>query len=692
VPLPLPVIDRRTFDDLVAEARALLPGFAPEWTDYNASDPGITFVELFAWITEILTYRADRVPAAQMRAYLRWLGIEPAPAQPASTALALRLPPGGAAQVLPAGLKVADPTTRLVFEVDDPITISPAWLELDLAEGTSRGVIWTWSNGRYAEETAGNCRSGHEFFALGPNPAAGDALLLGFDCVPASPGDIMDLHIWTDSWRSDAATRRRLIEADVPDPGCPPESGEGTDTRDECAALDCSDVQPAPAWAPSWHLHYSARVVWEGWDGSAWTPMDVLADETRALTLTGPVRLSPSTPLQPDPPTAPATSRWWIRCRLDTGGYECPPKLAGIALNAVPATHAALITGPQVLGLSRGNADECYHLPGLVAELGADAVAQPVLAGTTKLRLTAGGPPDDDWTEVAYWDRTGPADKHYRTDPATNAICFGNGWAGRVPPAGWAVEALSYRVGGGIAGNLPAGRLTKILTSGPAGLAVRQPFDAVGGTAAETLDSAHGRALDLLNRPSRGVTVADWEALALDIPGVPVARAAAIPGFHPSMPCWSASGVVTVVVVPACGRPPLPGHDFLAAVDRVLQRHRPVTTELHVVGPTYIRVTVTATLHTSGAPATLRAGAQAALDAFFDPLTGGPDGTGWPFGRGVLASDLLTLLARLPGVRHVDDLALSTDDTAASCDNLDLCPTDLVDSQPHRITVVEGAR
>jgi len=49
MPLTLPVLDDRSFDDLVAEARALIPALAPEWTNHNPSDPGITLIELFAW-------------------------------------------------------------------------------------------------------------------------------------------------------------------------------------------------------------------------------------------------------------------------------------------------------------------------------------------------------------------------------------------------------------------------------------------------------------------------------------------------------------------------------------------------------------------------------------------------------------------------------------------------------------------
>lgn len=123
---------------------------------------------------------------------------------------------------------------------------------------------------------------------------------------------------------------------------------------------------------------------------------------------------------------------------------------------------------------------------------------------------------------------------------------------------------------------------------------------------------------------------------------------------------------------------------------RYLEPRRPLTTELCVVGPSYVRVTVTATVHAPGPAPGLAAQVQTALDAFFDPLTGGPAGTGWPFGGGVLESDLMDVLAAVPGVVFVDGLAISSDGGPARCSNLALCPTDLIASQAHQITVVEG--
>ena len=73
MPLPIPVLDDRRFADLFTEARSLIPTYAPEWTNHNPSDPGITLIELFAHLTEMLIYRLDRVTTANTVAFLNLL-------------------------------------------------------------------------------------------------------------------------------------------------------------------------------------------------------------------------------------------------------------------------------------------------------------------------------------------------------------------------------------------------------------------------------------------------------------------------------------------------------------------------------------------------------------------------------------------------------------------------------------------
>ncbi|NEO31313.1 MAG: hypothetical protein F6K36_12945 [Symploca sp. SIO3C6] len=75
MPLELPNLDDRTYDDLVAEALSLIPTEAPEWTNHNPSDPGITLIELFAYLTEMLLYRQNRVTTKNIHSFLKLLNV-----------------------------------------------------------------------------------------------------------------------------------------------------------------------------------------------------------------------------------------------------------------------------------------------------------------------------------------------------------------------------------------------------------------------------------------------------------------------------------------------------------------------------------------------------------------------------------------------------------------------------------------
>src|ERR1041385_7151148 len=81
--LTLPAVDSRNYQELLNEALARIPVHNPEWTNFNRSDPGVTLIELFAFLTESLLYRANQIPERNRRAFLSLLGV---PLQPATSA------------------------------------------------------------------------------------------------------------------------------------------------------------------------------------------------------------------------------------------------------------------------------------------------------------------------------------------------------------------------------------------------------------------------------------------------------------------------------------------------------------------------------------------------------------------------------------------------------------------------------
>jgi hypothetical protein len=186
-----------------------------------------------------------------------------------------------------------------------------------------------------------------------------------------------------------------------------------------------------------------------------------------------------------------------------------------------------------------------------------------------------------------------------------------------------------------------------------------------------------------LRRCQRAVTANDFESLAMAVNEQPelkekVARAHCLPrrnleggakGVQLDTP-----GHVSVVILPATGK--TPSEELLRRVRAILEPARLIATRVHVVAPRFatISVRVTLVIQQDAVPKTVRASAASALKKFFDPLAGGPNGLGWPFGRDVYVSEIYRMLARLPGVQYVTRTVDRS--TEKSLDELIVGPTD----------------
>ena len=652
MPLPLTTLDKLTYDELVAEARGSLPGLAPGWTNYNAPDPGITLVELLAWLFEGASYRLNNIPDESYRAFLRLAGVELRQAQVAETLIAIHTT--AATLSLTKGACVQSGDGGTVFQTAGAVFVSHAQV---CAVLNCVGGVFEDLTGRNASQAL--------FLPLGHTPRPDDALYLGFDPVVPS-GTLVSLGVWTGHPAEDLKTRSRL-EAEQ-------------QAVEEEAARSCSD--DLHAVQPDWRQHYGARTVWEyyGADGK-WHSLQDVSDDTNALTLSGVVQFR-------IPQDTPAGSldlsgyneKCFIRCRLEGGAYDCPPRIAYVAMNAFTARHA--VNAETETFPSNGRAGQRFVLAG-----------KPVVANGIRLTVTLNSVNDDRWRVVPFPDGAGAHDRICLMDSETGILTFGDGRIGRVPPAGADITA-EYQTGGGAEGNVPPQTLVQ-LRPHQATVSVEQPFAAFGGSAAETLNEAKARAVRELSAATRAVTLDDFETLALATPGVPVARAHAIPDYHPAMPCITVNGSTTVVVLPHCPEQrPEPTEALIARVQCFLERRRLLTSEIHVVGPHYTTVAVNARLQAR--PGTDRRAlinrAKGALELFFHPLHGGPDGRGWPIGRAVYRAELLALLNNLNGVLYVEEMTWRVDGRPANrCGNIRICRHGLVASGTHEITMNEGS-
>jgi hypothetical protein len=789
MPLPLPNLDTRRWEDLVEEGRALIPRYAPEWSDHNIHDPGITLMELFAYLVEQDIFRVNQIPARHRRKFLALAGFLPLPPRPAQTTLALRLAAGESGQTLPAGVVFA--AGELRFRTLAALNVVPASIRrvyvFDGAQLVDQTRLW-------------RDRLAFPLFGSDPQPGASEdqqpAFYLGLD-TPLPVGEPVTLGLWFGSPIVDTggslAERARLLELqqrlrDACRPRHPdwPCDDETDDSPTEEVELTADEPQTS-----TFPPHYSVQAVWEFYDGAEWRTLDPEADEisddTYGLTFDSAVHITLPAPMGEiainDAPASPM-----LRCRLIDGPPDAAPILRHVALNAVPVeqaipARAAFVINPGVqpppgdepqpgqLQRLRFSLDEhdritaldthpdlpaalvLAYTPGtdddpgeLVVELapvgrGTGAPHQlitlrdaPIAHGLATVWSVEPGSAGDrfvNWQPRPDLDASTRDDGHFTLDATTGELRFGDGEQGRVPPRGVPLLAR-FRRTVGAAGNVGASsgwaladdlRNHALLGEDTAAVAARlglmeNPVRASGGGDQETLNHAAGRAAESLwaherlvelcgpachtldqhdrarvmsrRAPGRAVTLLDFERLALSVPGTRIARARAWAGIDPDYPCLQAPGTVTVVVVPFLPRSrPYPTDGLLQAVRDYLDFYRVIGTRLVVAPPEYASVRVRATVRsrTGANPERVRESIRTALDAFLHPLTGGPNGRGWPFGRDVYRAEILQTIDNVPGVDHVLSLEMLAGEEDGDCGNLCVGPLALVMTRQHEIEI-----
>ena len=633
--LPIPNLDDKTFEELVEEVKKLIPIYAPGWTDHNVHDPGITFIELFAWLAEMQIYRLNRVPDRSYRKFLKLMGIPKLkPARAAEVDLTFSLRTQQPSPV-PAGTQVAakDPISGedIIFESRVNLSVVDAELKEILSHPKSR---------KFIKNTEANRNENVYYYAFRNMPETGDELYLGFNKSLTDQEVTLAFYLY-----------------------------EGELSR--TSRYDEENPEVYPSATLSWEYYIGGN--WE--DEKNWKRLEIIKDETRYLTRSDKIWFKIKEEMG-QTGIGNANNLFWLRCKIDAGGYEIPPKIDFIRLNTVSAIQS--VTLDEYKFSSTG-------LPDFYVNLG----YTPVVDKTLKVK-------EEDswieWSEVDDFDASNPGDRHYTVDLGSGQVTFGDGINGKIPPEGKDNIIISYRVGGGVRGNVGAHTIcTMINEQLDQKVTVDNIKAASGGEEAETLEEAIIRVKKDLKTVYRAVTSADYEHLAKNTPGLRIARAKAVPRYHPSQDN-EVPGIVTIIVVPHSPYDnPKPSEGFLKTVYRHLDKHRLLTTELFVIPPEYIEVTVKATvvLKPKSEPSRVKEDVKEELRNFLNPITGGVDRTGWPFGRSVYRSELYEIIDRVEGVDYVKFLNLKKNEGAWQDSDIHIPAHCLVYSGSHIIGAKE---
>lgn len=645
--LPAPVLDDRRFQDLVDEAKRRVQQRCPEWTDHNVSDPGVTLIETFAFMVDQLLYRLNRVPDRLYVKLLDLIGVRLFPPTAAEADVTFWLSaPQEETVTIPAGTEVATERTEmsesLSFTVERPLTIPSCEL---------RGVAVQDSRDETIEDRTGALKSGAPCRCFGDPPVAGDAFLVALSSPAPSVSVLLRIEC--------------RIEGVGVDPLRPP-------------------------------------LVWEAWTERGWRQCRVERDETGGLNRPGYVIV--------DVPRGHASTSFcgisggWLRCRvvppaIGQPAYQQSPRVLEIVAGTIGGTASAVnaeLVDREVVGVSDGTPGQRFPLR-----------HAPVVASGRHVLEVSMPLGWEEWSQVPTFASSGPNDKHFELDEALGEVVLGPAVRtvdgalvhyGAVPPPGATLRIQSYRAGGGSAGNVAAGAISVLKGAIPFVTGVENRTPATGGVDAEDVESAKARGPLVLRTRNRAVTASDYEALARES-APEVARVKCVDVADGDVP-----GMVRVLVVPHVRESTqldaidlLPSEETLTRIARYLDERRTVGTRVHVQPPRYQAITIVARLRARSGQSLERIQSEslARLNRYFHPTTGGPDGTGWPFGRSVHLGEVHGVLQRIPGIDLVEAVRLYPADPVTkqrgdAVHRVDLDPSTLVYSYNHDVLVEES--
>jgi predicted phage baseplate assembly protein len=693
-PLPeSPAVDDRGYPELLAEALARIPVHNPEWTNRNESDPGVTLLQLWAFMAESIVYRSALIPERNRQAFLRLIGYQRAPAQAASGLVAFEHRSGPlTSRVLEPGMEVA--AGSVPFRTDTGLEVLPvtgkAFLKrLAVISDEERADV----EREYGALFASFAEPGTDFAVYAPS--AVDWAVAGHEPVDlattvdgalwlallARPGDPVDAarealahRILTLGVVPELAADGRVL----PPSGARSRTGSGIEVSlpnvavplPEEAAGRIATYVPVPSRAAADVLSTAAVVQLElpGPDALATWALDPTEDGVGAFppALEGAEAERLVTWLRVRP--APHASTGSAGPDDDGPAAQATARLRWLGVNAALVRQRAHVAA-ETLGRGSGQGDQVVELtqvPVLTESLVLSVAGHP-WQRIDDLACAASEAPLVQGSSPVLADPVERVDV-YTVDRQSGEIRFGDGIHGRRPPAG-AVISATYDHGGGRAGLVAAGAINKGPTV-PAGVTVHNPVPTWGGAEAESVADAELQVSGFVRNRDRGVTAGDYADIVRRTPGIDLGRVEILPLYDPGLGDVASPGVVTVLVVPRydARRPetPVPDRQFLDAVCAHLDPRRLVTTRVHVHGPEYVPVwlSVGMTPVPGQDVAVVRQALGAGLRTFLSPLVGGRAEIGWPLGTDLERLEAWTVAARVEGVAKVTGVLLCGSDGA----------------------------
>ncbi|KAA3661188.1 MAG: putative baseplate assembly protein [Chloroflexi bacterium] len=694
MPLELPIIDDRNYEQLLDEAKRRIPAHTPEWTNYNVeSDPGITIVQLFAFLTDSLIYRSGRIPELNRLKFLQILGIPLQPPTASSGFIVIQKDRGSLdALQLDKGIEVAAGKTNFITR--DPVTVLPLAAQVYYKRPISiQDERYKDYEFRY-EALLTAMRVANESSESSTNPSGKPAFYETAVMTQPSignPDPMIDITADT----VDGALYIALLA---------PKNVEPTQVREKIADKTLSiGIVPAlsnaiPALQPAGRTAVREKMpelIFEipNVDENAIEVTAEMSANYSRLPVQQPNVLTDNGIVKVILPELKKLNTWefpepmqegsgdfppmiedlevqdrlvtWIRMRIKQEETESAQRgtvqarLAWMDINAARVTHAVSVKN-ELLGWGNGEPDQSLLLS-----------QTPVVASSLRLEV------EDDNNSWQLWRMVDDlltadfTDQVFTLDPESGKIQFGNGIPHGVRPKRGRRIRASYEYGGGTEGNVAIGAINKSADVRlQSGFKISNPLPTTGGDDGETAVAGEQRIPAQLRHRERPVTKQDFRDIAKQTPGVDVARIEILPLFDPFNPETEKPGAVTVMVIPRVdGKRPLwptPDRLFLSTICNYLDERRLITTEIHILGPAYVAVNISVgiVIQDGHYRDDVIDAVNKRLNTYLSAIRpGGRDEEGWPLNWRLLKKDLEAVATRVAGVAYVDSILMGVEST-----------------------------
>ena len=659
--LPVISLDDEQFEEIVEKAIKMIPNLYPEWTDYNVHDPGITMLEVLAWLKEIQQFHMDQIGPFHIRKYLMLLGEQPQKIIPAKSRISVSGINAGV--VLPRGSRFL--ASDIEFESTKTRYLDPA----RIVRLVSTDPLQTVEGGNSIAVGRGNMH----FPLFGHSPGGGESCYIA--C--STPLTQHVEHSVYFGLFSDYGVKRNPV-------------GDGQ------------------AFVPL------AEIALEYYCADGFHPVEEWEDHTHQMLESGNILFKFSRRME-----STRDGQYWLRLVLKRSDYEVPPILVQIGLheieaaqlrtlsecfeNVCPAAESAAIVADSGLAVSA-----CYEVyrkekggfrryeGRIVKETKAGSVrfllpdrkegeATHLLLicyeeGFSHRRLIGcgNGFPDQEyevainglcgtglellaetengsglyefWEQVEDFTGSEPSSRHYCYDERSGMLTFGNCDRGMVPEGNILLAAGYTSRGQG--GNVKA----RTICSYEGTLEIPEvinPADAVMGRDSETLEECGIRVNRTLKGTQRAVTYQDYEELVKRTPGLMIENVRAIPVTARKLPDGTMDENKVTLVVKPYAKDPMPrlNQAYLANIMNMLEPRRLIGSRVSILSPDYVGITIFAEIVTDTDYQQAREELGNALNRYFEKQ-------GERFGQPVLYGTVYGIIDVLKTIVRVKSVSL----------------------------------